>query len=175
MIAELTLVSQVAHTLPADWVTATVFEITVTPSVTGGSPPAFSAFTHAGSLITWRHVAVASARTFQPPVAPVALTPTSQLVAANPHRCSTGTLAWLGAAWRVPALVAGTVSVNGVAVTVPATLAGILAQRTPAVGVAGALPRDGVTATVWVALTHLVTVWCPEIRRTAWKQINKHR
>ena len=173
MVAELTLVSQVAHTLPTDRVTAAVCEITIAPSVTGGSPPAFSAFTDTGSLITRRQVAVASAGTFLSPVAPVALTLTSQLVAAKAQRCSTDTLAWLGAAWRVPALVACAVSVNGVAATVPATLAGILAQRTPAVGVAGALPCDGITAAVWVALTHLATVWCPEIRRTAWKQTNK--
>lgn len=57
---------------------------------------------------------------------------------------------------------------DGVAGAVPGALAGVLAQRTPAVGVAGALTSDGVTAAVWVALTHLATVWSPELRRTAW-------
>ena len=55
-----------------------------------------------------------------------------------------------------------------VAVAVPGTLAGVLTQWTPAVGVASALTGDGVTAAVWVALTHLATVWGPELRRTAW-------
>lgn len=55
-----------------------------------------------------------------------------------------------------------------VAVAVPGTLAGILAQRTPAVGVTGALTSHRVTTAVWMALTHLATVWSPELRRTAW-------
>lgn len=50
----------------------------------------------------------------------------------------------------------------------PATLAGVLAKRTPTVGVAGALTSDGVTAAVWVAGTHLTTVWSPELKRTSW-------
>lgn len=55
-----------------------------------------------------------------------------------------------------------------VAVAMTGALAGVLAYWTPAVGVAGALTSDEVTAAVWVALTHLATVWSPELRRTAW-------
>lgn len=55
-----------------------------------------------------------------------------------------------------------------VTVAMPATLAGVLAKRTPTVGVAGALTSDGVTAAVWVAGTHLTTVWSPELKRTSW-------
>lgn len=40
----------------------------------------------------------------------------------------------------------------------PGALAGVLAQWTPAVGVAGALTGDRVTAAVWVTRTHLATV-----------------
>lgn len=54
-----------------------------------------------------------------------------------------------------------------VAVAVAGTLAGVLALRTPAVGVAGALAGGGMTAAVWVARTHLATVWSPELRGTA--------
>lgn len=47
------------------------------------------------------------------------------------------------------------------------TLAGILAQRTPAVGEAGALTSDWVAAPVRVALADLATIWSPELRWAA--------
>lgn len=101
-------------------------------------------------------------------MAPVALTPTRYLVAAGAHGSAVAALARLGAGWRPPALITGAVPVDGVAVAVPGALAGVLAQRAPAVGVAGALTSGEVTAAVWMALTHLATVWSPELRRTAW-------
>lgn len=75
LVAEETLVPQVAQALRVGWVTAAVFEVTVTSPVTAGSPPAFLAVTHTGTLITCRQVAVASDGTFHTPVAPLAVTP----------------------------------------------------------------------------------------------------
>ncbi len=152
------MVSGVAQALAIDWVTAAVCEVTVTSLVTAGSPPASLTVTHTSTLITWRHVAVASAWTFQPPVAPTALTAACKLVAAGANGSPAVALTRFGASRRPPALVAGAVSVDGVAVPVSATPASILAQRTPAAGVAGALTCDRVTVAVWVARTHLSTV-----------------
>lgn len=87
-----------------------------------------------------------------------ALAPACQLVTVGAHGAPGDALARLGTGWRPPALVTGAVSADGVALTVAGTFAGVLAQLTPAIGVAGALASDGVTATMWVALAHLATV-----------------
>lgn len=161
------LVPRLAQALSSVRVTGAVCEVTVTPPVTAGPPPACLTLTHTCSLITLGQVAVASDGTFQPPVAPVALTPACQLVAAGARRPRAAALARLGAGGRPPALVTGAVPVDGVAVAVPDALAGGLAERAPAVGVAGALSGDGVTAAVREALTHLATVRSPELTGTA--------
>lgn len=101
-------------------------------------------------------------------MASLALTSASQLVAAQTHGPPADTLTRFGAGRVPPALVAGAVSVDGVAAAVPGALAGVLAERTPAVGVARALPSGRVTPTMWVAPTRLAAVWSPELRGTAW-------
>lgn len=105
----------------------------------------------------------------------MALAPARQLVTAGPHRADSGTLARLGAGGQRPAHVAGAVPVDRVAVAVPGTVAGVLAQRAPAVGVAGALAGNRVTAAIRVARTHLPTIWSPELRRTVWSQAKRHK
>jgi len=147
-----------------------VCEVTVTFLVTAGTPRAFHALTHTGTLITRRLVAVTVVGTFHPPVAPAALTPACLLVtvgAVRPPRAQ----AWLGAGRRPPAFLTGAVSVDGVAVAMSGALTGVLAERTPAVGVAGALTSDRMTTAIWVARTHLTTVRSPEFCGTSWWQI----
>lgn len=75
LVAEGSLVPCVAQALPVGRVTAAVCKVTVTSPVTAGSPPACLTIAHTGALITRRQVAVATDRTFQPPVAPMALAP----------------------------------------------------------------------------------------------------
>lgn len=147
-----------AHTLPIGLVTVAVCEVTVTPPVTAGSPPLWLTLTHTSALITLRPVTLTDARTFQPPVAPVALTPTRKLVTAGAHGSSTVALTGFGAGGRPPALFTGAVPIDWVTVAVPSTLTGELAQRTPAVLVAGALTGGRVTAAVWVARAHLAAI-----------------
>lgn len=108
----------------------------------------------------------------------LALTSARQLVAAETQGPPADALTGFGAGGVPPALVAGAVSL--VAVTVPCAPAGVLAERTPAVGIAGALTGDGVASTMWVAPTYLAAVRSPELRRTSWgspkvtvKHINK--
>ena len=133
-------------------------EVTVTPPVTAGSPPARLTRTHTRPLVAQRQVAVALDWAFEPPVTSVALAAACELVAPGAHRAGADALARLGAGRRPPAFVAGAVPVARVAVAMAGALAGVLAQRTPAVGVAGALTCDGVTSAVGVAPTHLATV-----------------
>lgn len=108
----------------------------------------------------------------------LALTSACQLVAAKTQGPPADTLTGFGAGGVPPALVTGAVSL--VAATVPCAPAGVLAERTPAVGIAGALTGDGVASTMWMAPTYLAAVGSPELRRTAWgspkftvKQINE--
>lgn len=86
-----------AQALPFDRVTAAVCEVTVTPPVAAGSPPACLALTHTGALIALRQVAVARDGTLQPPVALAARAPACQLVAAGPQGSTADTLARLDA------------------------------------------------------------------------------
>lgn len=168
LVAEGTLVPGVTQAPPAGRVTAAVCEVTVTSPVTAGSPPARLAVAHAGSLVTLRQVAVARVDAFHPPEALVALTVAPQLVAGGAHGSPDDALARFGAGRHPPALLARAVPVDRMAVAVPGAFATELALRTPPVAVAGALARGGVTATVWVAVTHLATVRTPEVGRTAW-------
>lgn len=96
----------------------------------------------------------------------LALTSARQLVAAETQGPPADALTGFGAGGVPPALVAGAVSL--VAATVPRAPAGVLAERTPAVGIAGAVPSDGVAPTMRVAPTYLAAVGSPELRRTAW-------
>lgn len=143
-------------------------EVAFALSVTAGPPPARLALTRSSTLVARGQGAAASNGTLLAPVASLALTSASQLVAAQTHGAPADTLARFGAGRVPPALLAGAVSVDGVAAAVPGALAGVLAERTPAVGVARALTGDVVAPTVWVAPTRLAAVWSPELKRTAW-------
>lgn len=149
-------------------VTAAVLEVAGATPVATGPPPAGLALAGASALVARRPVAAAGGGTLQAPVAPQALTPASQLVAARPRGPPADTLTGFGAGGVPPALLAGAIPVDGVAAAVPGALAGVLAERPPAVGVAGAIPCGRVAPTMWVAPTHLAAVWSPELRRTAW-------
>lgn len=96
----------------------------------------------------------------------LALTSARQLVAAETQGPPTDALTGFGAGGVPPALVAGAISL--VASTVPSAPAGVLTERTPAVGIAGALTGDRVASTMRVAPTYLAAVRSPELRRTAW-------
>lgn len=96
----------------------------------------------------------------------LALTSARQLVAAETQGPPTDALTGFGAGGVPPALVAGAIAL--VASTVPSAPAGVLTERTPAVGIAGALTGDRVASTMRVAPTHLAAVRSPELRRTAW-------
>lgn len=165
LVTEATLVARVAQTLPAAWVTAAVGQVTVTPAVTGGSPPPWLTLTGACPLVTGQQEAVTGEGTLQPRVS--SLAPTPRLLTAGAHGGPAGALARLGAGGRPPALVAGAVTVHWVAVAVAGALAGVLTQGAPAVGVAGAFTCDGVAAAVGVTATHLTTVRGPEVWGTA--------
>lgn len=52
LVAVVTIVPWVTHTLPVCWVAAAVCEVTVTSPVTAGSPPAWFTLTHTGTLVT---------------------------------------------------------------------------------------------------------------------------
>lgn len=166
LIAEGASVPRVAQAQATGGVAAAVPEVAVTPPVAARAPPARLALTHPGTVVTGRQVAAARGGALHPPVASSALTSAGQLLAADTRGPPAGALAGFGAGGVPPALVAGAVSM--VTAAVPRAPAGVLAERTPAVGVAGALAGDGVAPAVRVAPTHLAAVRSPELRRTAW-------
>lgn len=86
-----------AQALAAQRVAAAVSQITVTPPVAAGPPPARLAFTHAGPLLARRQVAVAGDGTLQPPVTPEALAAACQLLAAGAHGAPGDALTGFGA------------------------------------------------------------------------------
>lgn len=166
LVAEGAAIPRVAQAAATVGVAAAVPEVAVAPPVAARPPPARLALAHPATVVAGRQVAAAGGGALHPPVASLALTPAGQLVAAHTRGPRAGALAGFGAGGVPPALVAGAVSM--VTAAVPGAPAGVLAERTPAVGVAGALAGDGVAPAVRVAPTHLAAVRSPELRRTAW-------
>lgn len=148
LFAEGTLEPRVAPAEASVGVTAAVPEVAGATPVATGPPPAGLALARTSALVARRQVAAAGDGALQAPVAPQALTPASQLVAARPRGPPADTLTGFGAGGVPPALLAGAIPVDGVAAAVPGALAGVLAERPPAVGVAVAIPCGRVAPTM---------------------------